>query len=168
MSEFNENYIDIIDSLQSKIKNKEDLEYVINKINELSITYMKNIDNIAKEYELKIKKLEDNQKSLEKQLNIIQNDIDNITKEIYEDFLDEDYEFEVVCPYCNNNFTSDINLYEIKELKCPECNNVIELDWDEEESKGCGKCQNCNGCKVEENQIYKDFFNDKSDKEDDM
>ena len=37
-------------------------------------------------------------------------------------------------------------------IKCPECGNLIELDWngnpDDEKDKGCGgNCSGCSGCK---------------------
>jgi len=38
------------------------------------------------------------------------------------------------------------------EVECPECNNIIELDWtgnvdDEPEHDGCnGSCHGCHGC----------------------
>ena len=31
-----------------------------------------------------------------------------------------------------------------EEIECPECHNIIELDWDEEE--GCGGC--CSSCGI--------------------
>ena len=43
----------------------------------------------------------------------------------------EDFEFEIVCPYCNYEFIADIDEHE-DEILCPECNNPIELDWSED------------------------------------
>ena len=43
----------------------------------------------------------------------------------------------------------------LKEIKCPECNNTIELDWsgDLEEGEGCsGHCSSCGGCHNDEEE----------------
>ena len=38
-----------------------------------------------------------------------------------------------------------------KEIECPDCKNIIELDWsgdvDDESDSGCqGSCHGCHGC----------------------
>ena len=64
-------------------------------------------------------------------------------KELY---LDEECDFSITCPYCNNEFIVDCD--ELKdEVECPECNNIIELDWGDEcdGHDGCdGHCSHCN------------------------
>lgn len=71
--------------------------------------------------------------------------MNKIEKELY--ITDEDndnYDFEIVCPYCNCEF--EIELKELnQDVKCPECHNVIELDWNEEESSCHGDCSCCHG-----------------------
>ena len=61
---------------------------------------------------------------------------------------DNDYEFEILCPYCNHEFVigKDTNLE--NEIECPNCHNIIELDWEEY----CdGECNDCaNHCYTEE------------------
>ena len=62
-----------------------------------------------------------------------------------------EYDFEIVCPYCENEFLIDLKQ---KNFECPKCNNLIELDWtgnmeeeQEQKSNGCaGKCSGCKGC----------------------
>ena len=61
----------------------------------------------------------------------VQNVIDVIEKDIYEDSLDS----EIVCPYCNNEFLADIDDEET-EIECPECHNIIELDMNIDTFKG--------------------------------
>lgn len=57
-----------------------------------------------------------------------------------------------------------------QEIKCPECGNLIELDWNEEEDE-CG--HNCNGncecghCNEEETDDYEEE-EEEEDEEDDM
>ena len=74
--------------------------------------------------------------------------IDNIEKDIY---AEEGFDFEIVCPYCESEFIIDVDENKT-EVECPECNNIIELDWtgnvdDEPEHDGCnGSCHGCHGC----------------------
>ena len=74
--------------------------------------------------------------------------IKNITKDIYDEYED----FEIICPYCNYEFDSDVD-ETVSEVICPECENVIELDWGNEEESSCGgSCSNCNNCNQEDNE----------------
>ena len=84
---------------------------------------MDNILNELKSINNRLKKIEQTQNSIEEKLNILQNSVNGIENDIYE----EDYEFEIVCPYCNAEFVEDISSK--TNIKCPECNNTIELDW---------------------------------------
>ena len=75
--------------------------------------------------------------------------IDNIEKDIYSE---DGFDFEIVCPYCENEFIIDVDENKT-EVKCPECQNIIELDWsgdveDDGEQGTChgGSCQGCSGC----------------------
>ena len=55
----------------------------------------------------------------------MRNALENIERDIYDD---EEYDFEIICPYCNNQFLIDSE-DEKPEVVCPECKNIIELDW---------------------------------------
>ena len=76
------------------------------------------------------------------------------------DIYDEDgFDFEIVCPYCNYEFIIDLDENK-SEIECPECKNMIELDWTgniNDEKSGCqGSCHGCIGC------------GDENEEEDDM
>ena len=45
-----------------------------------------------------------------------------------------------------------------EEIECPECHNIIELDWDEEDCGGC--CSSCGICDEEDEE--------ENDEDDDM
>lgn len=157
MSELNEKFNKIIKDIEKNLNNKEDLEFVKNKINEISMNYIEVIEKICKNSEEKITILESNQKKLERKLNKMENLVENIKKDIYEEYAeDDDYDFEIICPYCNNTFISDVDIEENQEIKCPECNNVIELDFNDEDS--CtGSCASCLGCSnIEEDDETED------------
>lgn len=145
MSEFTKKYDKIIEEIENNIQNEKELNFVKEKINEISTMFMSMFDNMTKYSESKISVLEENQNKLEQKLNKVQNIVEDIKNDIYEDYNEDDYEFEIVCPYCNNIFTSNVETNVNQEIECPECNNTIELDWNEEEC--CtGSCLSCSGC----------------------
>lgn len=94
-----------------------------------------------------VKELKENQKVMTNKIEKMQQVIDHIESDIYSD---EGFDFEVVCPYCEHEFVIDAN-EDKNEVECPECKNVIELDWTgdlyDEEDDGCsGHCCGCSGC----------------------
>ena len=91
--------------------------------------------------------LKENQKVMTNKLEKMQQVIDHIESDIYSD---EGFDFEVVCPYCEHEFVIDAN-EDKQQVECPECKNVIELDWtgdlyDDEEDGCSGHCCGCSGC----------------------
>ena len=104
-----------------------------------------------------ISDIEDGQKSIERKLAKIETVVDAIDKDIYDE---SDTEFEIVCPYCNNEFLAELNDEDESEIECPECHNIIELDMNgdiEDDFLGCsGNCHSCGGCGVENNEVDED------------
>ena len=158
-----EEYKMFIKDVEKNLKNKEDLEYIKKRIPKLMDMVLHELDNIEfklNEKEGKIQKMMEKQDALEVKVNKIQRVLDNIENDIY---LDEGFDFEIVCPYCNNEFFVDIDETNT-EVKCPECNNMIELDWsgDTEEVQwniednfkdcngGCSSCPGCNDIEIDE------------------
>ena len=104
------------------------------------------IENLLKE----IKELKENQKVMNEKMTKMQQVIEHIESDIYIDGdCGCDCDFEIVCPYCDYEFFIDADM-DKKEVECPECKNIIELDWTgdlEEEDEGCsGHCHGCSGC----------------------
>ena len=94
-----------------------------------------------------VKELKENQKIMTNKIEKMQQVIDHIESDIYSD---EGFDFEIVCPYCEHEFVIDTN-EDKNEVECPECKNVIELDWTgdlyDDEDDGCsGHCCGCSGC----------------------
>ena len=146
MSHFlKDEYRKFLEDIEKNIKNKEDLNYVQKRFSEFMEKFIENMDTNVTLKEEKIEILEQNQKKLEKRLEKIQEVIDNIEKDIY---AEDGFDFEIVCPYCNYEFVIDMDENQ-KEVKCPECNNIIELDWscDDDCEEHCGDgCDSCSGC----------------------
>lgn len=137
----------IIKDLESNIKDPTDLEFAKEQIFSLLETFLEEIETIQETAEKRVDKLIQNQAELDRRLSTIE-------KDIYE----EEGDFEIVCPYCNNEFFVDYD--ELKdEVICPECNNTIELDWNEEHDCSCchGDCEDdCDCDECDECDDYED------------
>lgn len=171
MSELSNRYQQIMKDLQANIKNENDKELVMNKFQELSMMFMDVIDRLSYLTDIKMKEVEKQQKEIDDRMNKIQKAVDGIESDIYED--DDTYEFEIVCPYCNHEFVTDINSELNTEVECPECHNLIELDWNGDEDEECE--HNCSCCEHDcvaeeevdyEEESHKASKNKKSKKED--
>ena len=125
-----EQFQKLMSEMQKNIKNEEDLKYIQENIFTMMADIIDKVDNLCNSNEIRISKLEDK--------------IDRMSKELY---LNDIYDIEVVCPYCNYEFETEFDENK-KEIKCPECNNIIELDWSsEDDDDGCtGSCNSCPGC----------------------
>lgn len=104
---------------------------------------MADLENIEKKLDLILQ----NQQNLENKMNKMEQVISKIESDIY---LDDSFDLEIVCPYCNNEFVVDMD-EDRTEVTCPECENVIELDWTgdlDEDEFACGPegCSGCHGC----------------------
>ena len=146
MSDIKGKYKKILEDLENNIKDPEDLLYTKEKFMELTLIFMDIIDRLTALTDARIKEIEERQEEINSRINNVQSMVDEIEGDIYED--DNDYEFEIICPYCNYEFFIDVD-EEKTEIQCPECENMIELDWsgnpDEEADSGCdGSCSGCN------------------------
>lgn len=143
-------YKSFLDDIEKNIKNKEDLEYVKKRFASFADVMLNQIDYIMEYKKEEIENLEKKQQQIEEKMSKMQNVIDNIEKDIY---AEDGFDFEIVCPYCNYEFIIDVDENKT-EVKCPECNNTIELDWtgdlDDEESGCSGECNGCHGCSNED------------------
>ena len=153
MSNINKDYKEIIKNLEENIKDKTDLEYAKAQMSVLTNMFIQEVQGIQELTDTKIEAILQNMVSLENKLSNVAKTVETIEKDIYEQ---EDCDFEIVCPYCNNEFMVEYD--ELKdEVKCPECNNTIELDWTgdcNEDEHGCSCCDHedkCGGsCNCEE------------------
>ena len=158
MSILKDEYKNFLNDIENNIKNKEDLEYIKRRFADFVDKVLNQIDYIVEYKKQEIENLEDTQKKLENRIDQMQKVIDNIEKDIYSD---EGFDFEIVCPYCNYEFMIDMD-EERTEIQCPECKNMIELDWsgdpsDDEECNGhCSGCSGCDDLEDDENEDDED------------
>ena len=148
-------YKSFLDDIEKNIKNKEDLDYVKGRFASFLDIVLDQMDYIMEYKKEEIAKLEDTQNKLSSQIGQMQQVIDNIEKDIY---TEDGFDFEIVCPYCNYEFIIDVDENRT-EIECPECQNIIELDWsgdidgEGEENNGCsGECHGCHGCEEDKDE----------------
>lgn len=167
MSEMSGKYNEIMQELESNIKDPEELKFVKDKFSDLSMLFVDMLDRITKLTDDRIQEIETKQQEIMGKIQSVQSAVKGIENDIYEDD-EENYEFEIVCPYCNHEFSADIEEEENDEIRCPECHNIIELDWNcEEEMGGCsGSCSHCHtDCIAEDEQEYLTEENDHDDEQ---
>lgn len=148
MSELSKKYKKVIKNVDEKLQNKEEAEFVKNQIGELVDQFLTEIEKLQDV----TNKLIDRQHEVEDKMRKVEQVVDSIEKDIYLD--SSDYDIEIVCPYCNFNFSLDPDETR-NEIECPECKNIIEIDWDGESfDEGCsGSCGTCShGCGHEEEE----------------
>lgn len=144
-------YKSFLDDIEKNISNKQDLQYVKQRFTSFLDVVLEKMDEIMEYKKEQVENLENKQKQIEEKMEKMQQIIDNIEKDIY---LDDGFDFEIVCPYCDYEFIIDMDENKT-EIECPECKNIIELDWsgdiDEESEYGClGNCHGCSGCDEED------------------
>lgn len=168
MSDIKGKYKKILEDLENNIKNPEDLIYTKEKLMELTLIFMDIIDRLTALTDARIKEIEEKQEEINSKISNVQSIIDEIEGDIYED--EDNYEFEIVCPYCNYEFTTDIADEEKEEIKCPQCNNIIELDWNSDEEYFCsGNCSHCSDEQVaEDEKKYKTTNEEDKNEDEDM
>ncbi len=152
MNDLKNEYKSFLDDIEKNIKNKEDLEYIKVRFASFLDVVLDKLEYIADYKASELKRLEEAQDKIEEKMSKMQKVIDNIEKDIY---TDDGYDFQIVCPYCNSEFMIEMDENK-KEIECPECKNIIELDWsgdveDLPENNDChGNCHGCNGCETDE------------------
>ena len=145
MSDLKEKLNEIMNDFDKNIKNKEDLEYIKSQVYNISALFLDEMDKLAEINLQRLNVLNDREKELAKRVADVEKAMDMIKKEMFVE--PEECDFEIVCPYCNEVFVEDFTDGIKNEIKCPECDNVIELDWHEEDECGCGCEHDCDcGC----------------------
>ncbi|MFR3919744.1 MAG: hypothetical protein ACLTXD_01120 [Clostridia bacterium] len=171
MSGLNDKYNQILLDIEEHISNEDEKKYVVEKVEKLSSLYMDLVDRITRMDDERIEKLEEKQEKIINVLSKLQESVNLIKSDIYED---DNYDFEIVCPYCNHEFVADIESELKEEIECPECHNIIELDWDGEEENSCSACHggHCSSCGIvhehEEDEDNDEDIDNIDDNEDDM
>lgn len=152
MRKLKNEYKSFLDDIEKNIKDSEDLEYIKQRFASFLDVVIDEMDYILEFKQEEMQKIEETQNKLDERINQMQQVVDNIEKDIY---AEDGFDFEIVCPYCNYEFIIDVDENKT-EIECPECQNVIELDWsgdvdgEEENHQACaGNCHGCHDCEEE-------------------
>lgn len=151
----------ILSELEGEIKDPKDLEIAKSKLFELGMLFMdyftdsldskSEINNLNK----KIDKIQKSLRKIEEDIYIEEDlDDDEFGDQIHDNDIneEEDFEFEIKCPYCNYEFIlgHDEDLKE--EIECPKCHKEIQLDWDDYCDGECDHCKSI--CYSQELESY--------------
>lgn len=168
MVEPKKEFAKILSELEREIKDPRDLEIAKSKLFEVGMLFMdvtsKALES-STQYDMLSKRIDKMQKSLkriEEDIYIDEEDEEDIGDQMHDNDIntDEDFEFEIKCPYCNYEFIigQDEDLKD--EIECPKCHREIELDWDDY----CdGECDHCGSICYSEN-LKNDKNTDESSK----
>ena len=135
MSELNNHYQQIIKDLKENISNENEKNFVLNKFQELSMMFMDVIDKLTNLTESRMREIDNQQLEIAKRIQEIEGKVQNIENDVYVNEEPEEYEFEIVCPYCNHEFVADIKYGLNNDIECPECHNIIELECNDDENE---------------------------------
>lgn len=116
----NNKFKEVIKNLEENIENKKDLMLAKTQITDLTMEYLDELEKMETKYKQKIAMFENRLEGLEVAM-----------QRLDEMFHEEDEETDlepIKCPYCNTNFFIEFDNTK-KEVKCPDCKNIIELDW---------------------------------------
>ncbi len=144
MSDINLTMKKIMKSLEEKITDKDTLEIAKTEIFNLYNSFIEEITDLNELANGRMAELAQTQKETNEKIENIEKSLKKIENDIYLDDDDEDGEYTmgIVCPYCNKEFTVEIDEVADKdEIKCPECKNTIELDWGHDDCD----CDHCSG-----------------------
>jgi len=149
MSNMNLNMKEIMKNLEEKIKDEQDLSVAKVEIFNLYNAFVEEISTLNELAQSRMAELAEAQKEANDRMEKIEKSLKKIENDIYLDDEQDDgeYTMEIVCPYCNKNFSVEMEqIVEKDEMVCPECKNTIELDW----GTGCS-CHDCDGeCEEED------------------
>ena len=157
MKELQKKIRTILKEIEKNLKTEEDIEFAKTKVLELYEIFSNELENLQENLTNRLDIVATKYSLLEDKLEIVENVIDKIKQDIYiED--KEEYDLDIVCPYCDKEFTIDMD--ESEELQnvvtCPKCNNIIELDWNDDDCEhDCSCCEN--GCKNKEDEEEDDM-----------
>ena len=132
MTDLKKRFKEILQNIEKNVSNKEDLDYVKTQVYNISMLFLNELDKLAEVNVVKLNTMLDREKELESKIEHMEKIINKLEKEIYSPD-DDDSDFEIICPYCNSEFIEDFRNGIKNEVRCPECDNIIELDWNESE-----------------------------------
>lgn len=117
----NNKFKEVIKNLEENISDSDDLMYAKSQVTELSMLFLDELEKIERSFQNRLE-------NCEQKIDILESDMQRLENEFY-DVDEESTDLEPIqCPYCNSDFYIEFDSSK-KEIICPECQNLIELDW---------------------------------------
>ena len=108
MSKLANQYKKFIKSLEENIQNQEDYKKIQDEVSKLFMLFLNELDEIKESYENKIDTILERQSDFDEKITRVETALNNIQKDIYMDD-DDCSDFEILCPYCGNEFVVQMN-----------------------------------------------------------
>lgn len=141
MQDLNKEINNLLNNIENNLKGIEKEEIIKKDIFNIVNLLYGEINNIKDSYDQKLENILLRESLISEKMLKIEKTISEIEKDIYEEDVAE---MDIICPYCNYEFSIDIFSETEKEVKCPECNNSIELFFDPDGEDSCsGNCNHC-------------------------
>ena len=130
MSNLEEQYQKMIETLEKSIKDKEKLEKAKAQLDDIVSIVVEDCENILDKYDEKVQLIESKNAENEMRIAVLEEKVKYFEKMVELD----DYDFFITCPYCGFEFQTDYD-DEVETINCPECGQVFDIDWDDEPQK---------------------------------
>lgn len=131
MTNLEEQYQKMIETLEENIKDKRKLKKAKNQLDDIVSIVVDDCVHILDKYDEKIQLIENKNNEYEKRIISLEERVRYFEKMVEI----EDYDFFISCPYCGFEFQTDYD-EEVTEICCPECGKIFEVDWDDDEDLG--------------------------------
>ena len=125
MSNLEEEYQKMIETLENTIKDKKKLDFAKKQLDNIVSVVVDDCTHVLDKYDEKMNEIDMKNKTivaLEEKLKYFEKMIEI-----------EDYDFFITCPYCGFEFQTDYD-DEVDEICCPECGQLFDVDWDDDNS----------------------------------
>lgn len=129
MSNLEEQYQKMIETLENTIKDERELNKAKEQLDDIVSIVVDDCSQVLDKYDEKIQAIENKNRNYEMRISDLENRLKYFEKMVELD----DYDFFITCPYCDFEFQTDYD-DEITEIMCPECGQIFDVDWDEEDS----------------------------------
>ncbi|MBP3464494.1 MAG: hypothetical protein ACI4VN_03095 [Clostridia bacterium] len=128
MSNLEEQYQKMIETLEKSIKDKEKLEKAKAQLDDIVSIVVEDCENILDKYDEKVQLIESKNAENEMRIAVLEEKVKYFEKMVELD----DYDFFITCPYCGFEFQTDYD-DEVETINCPECGQVFDIDWDDDD-----------------------------------
>ena len=133
MSNLEEQYQKLIETLENTIKDKEALEKAKEQLDDIVSIVVDDCSHVLDVYDEKIESIENRNLDYEMRVSVLEEKLKYFEKMVEL----EDYDFFITCPYCGFEFQTDYD-EEIEEIICPECGQSFDNDWDDDDDSTDG------------------------------